>query len=63
VLQHTGALAGLAEIAVRDAQRVLVNAKRAIRRATARAAVLRARGERDAAAVGAAAGWYARSTT
>jgi transposase, IS5 family len=50
VLKSTGELAGLAQSAVRDAQRLLVNAKRAVRRATAKAAALRARGERDAAA-------------
>ena len=50
VLKSTGELAGLAQSAVRDAQRLLVNAKRAVRRATAKAAALHARGERDAAA-------------
>ena len=50
VLKTTGELAGLAETAARDAQRLLVNAKRAVRRATARAAALRARGAHDAAA-------------
>ncbi len=50
VLKNTGELAGLAQAAVRDAQRLLVNAKRAVRRAEANAAALRARGERDAAA-------------
>jgi IS5 family transposase len=50
VLKTTGELAGLAETAVRDAERLLVNAKRAVRRATAKAAALRARGEHDAAA-------------
>ena len=50
VLRSTGELAGLAQTAVRDAERLLVNAKRAVRRAEAKAAALRARGERDAAA-------------
>jgi IS5 family transposase len=50
VLKSTGELAGLAQTAARDAQRLLVNAQRAVRRATAKAAALRARGERDAAA-------------
>ena len=35
VLKSTGELAGLAETAARDAERLLVNAKRAVRRATA----------------------------
>ena len=50
VLKSTGELAGLAETAARDAQRLLVNAQRAVRRATAKAVELRARGARDAAA-------------
>ena len=50
VLKSTGELAGLAETAARDAERLLVNAHRAVRRATAKAAELRARGARDAAA-------------
>ena len=50
VLKSTGELAGLAQTAVRDAQRLLVNAKRAVRRAEVKAAALRARGEQDAAA-------------
>jgi len=50
VLNTTGELVGLAETAARDAQRLLVNAKRAVRRATAKAAALRVRGEHDAAA-------------
>jgi transposase, IS5 family len=50
VLTSTGELAELAETAARDAERLLVNAKRALRRATAKAAELRGRGERDAAA-------------
>jgi transposase, IS5 family len=50
VLKSTGELVGLAETAARDAERLLVNAKRAVRRAKAKAAELRARGERDAAA-------------
>lgn len=50
VLKSTGEMAELADAAVRDAQRLLVNAKRAVGRATAKAAALAARGERDAAA-------------
>ncbi|ORW02867.1 ISNCY family transposase [Mycobacterium kyorinense] len=50
VLKSTGELAGLAETAARDAQRLLVNAKRAVRRAKATAAELAARGVHDAAA-------------
>lgn len=50
VLKSTGELAGLAQTAVREAERLLVNAKRAVRRAKATAAALRARGEQDAAA-------------
>jgi transposase, IS5 family len=50
VLKSTGEPARLAETALRVAQRLLTNAKRAIRRAAARAAALRARGERDAVA-------------
>jgi len=50
VLKTTGELVGLAQTAARDAGRLLVNAQRAVRRATAKAAELRARGERDAAA-------------
>ena len=50
VLKSTGELAGLAQTVARDAERLLVNAQRAVRRATAKAAELRARGERDAAA-------------
>jgi transposase, IS5 family len=50
VLKSTGELAGLAQTAARDAKRLLVNAQRAVRRAMAKAAELRARGERDAAA-------------
>lgn len=50
VLKSTGELAGLAETAARDAQRLLVNAKRAVRRAKAKAAELAARGVHDAAA-------------
>jgi transposase, IS5 family len=50
VLKSTGELADLAETAVRDAQRLLTNAKWAIRRDRARAAALRTGGEHDAAA-------------
>ena len=50
VLKATGALADLAETAVRDAERLLTNAKQAVHRAQAKAAALAARGERDAAA-------------
>jgi IS5 family transposase len=60
VLASTGELAELAETAARDAQRLLVNAKRAVRRANAKAAALRARGEHDAAA-GRHRGWLARA--
>ena len=41
---------GLAQTAVGEAERLLVNAKRAVRRAEVKAAELRARGERDAVA-------------
>ncbi|MBN2906797.1 MAG: ISNCY family transposase [Rhodobacteraceae bacterium] len=50
VLKSTAELAGLAQKAALDAQRLLVNAKRAVRRAKAKAAELRERGEHDAAA-------------
>ncbi|TVS86972.1 ISNCY family transposase [Mycobacterium helveticum] len=50
VLKSTAELAGLAQKAARDAQRLLVNAKRAVRRAKAKAAEMRERGEHDAAA-------------
>jgi len=50
VLTSTGELAGLAQTAARDAERLLVNAQRAVRRAKAKAAELRARGEHDPAA-------------
>ena len=50
VLKSTGELAELAESAARDAERLLVNAQQAVRRARAKAAALAARGERDAAA-------------
>jgi IS5 family transposase len=50
VLTSTGELADLAETAARDAQRLVVNAQRALRRAIVKAAVSRARGEHDAAA-------------
>jgi transposase, IS5 family len=50
VLKNTGELARLAQRAVCDAERLLVNAKRAVRRAQAKAAALAARGEHDAAA-------------
>jgi transposase, IS5 family len=50
VLTSTGELAELAETAARDAERLLANARRAVRRAKAKAAELRARGEHDAAA-------------
>jgi transposase, IS5 family len=50
VLNSTGELAELAETAVRDAGRLLVNAKRAVRRAKTTAAEQRARGQHDAAA-------------
>jgi transposase, IS5 family len=50
VRRVTGELAELAETAAKDAERVLANAKRALRRARATAAALRARGEHDPAA-------------
>lgn len=50
VLKSTGELAGLAQTAARDAQRLLVNAKQAVRRAQAKAVKLAARGVHDAAA-------------
>jgi transposase, IS5 family len=50
VLKTTGELVELAETAARDAQRLLANAKRAVRRAQSRAAERTARGEHDAAA-------------
>lgn len=46
----TGELATLAEVAAKEAQRLLVNATRALHRARAKAAALRERGECDAAA-------------
>jgi IS5 family transposase len=50
VRRITGELAGLAEQAARDAQRLLVNARRALARAAAQAADLAAAGGRDPAA-------------
>ena len=50
VRRVTGELAGLAETAAKDAERVLANAKRALRRARAKAAALRTRSEHDPAA-------------
>jgi IS5 family transposase len=50
VLKSTGELARLAQSAVCGAERLLVNAKRAVRRAQAKAAQLRASGGHDAAA-------------
>jgi len=50
VRRVTGELAELAETAAKDAERVLANAKRALRRARAKAAALRAQGEHDPAA-------------
>jgi len=50
VRRVTGELAELAETAATDAERVLANAKRALRRARAKAAALKARGEHDPAA-------------
>ena len=50
VQRITGELADLAEAAARDAQRLLVNARRALRRAEAKAAELAAAGVRDPAA-------------
>jgi len=50
VLTSTGELAELAQTATREAQRLLVNAQQAVRRAKAKAVELRARGGCDAAA-------------
>ncbi len=50
VLRATGALAELADKAVTDAGRLLINAKRTLRRARAKAARLKACGQQDAAA-------------
>jgi transposase, IS5 family len=50
VQRITGELADLAQASVRDAQRVLVNARRALRKARAKAAALAKAGGRDAAA-------------
>src|SRR6478609_1556163 len=50
VQRITGELADLAQATARDAQRLLVNARRALRRARAKAAELAAAGVRDAAA-------------
>lgn len=50
VVRVTGELAGLAATAADEAQRLLVNAKRALRRARAKADALRTRGIHDAAA-------------
>jgi IS5 family transposase len=50
VARVTGELAGLAERAATDAQRLLANARRALRRAEAKAAALAAAGLQDAAA-------------
>lgn len=47
VRRVTGELADLAETAVRDAERLVVNAKRALRRARAKARAEHARGESD----------------
>ena len=50
VLASTGELAELADTAAHEAQQLLTNAKRAVRRAKTKAAELAARGEQDAAA-------------
>ncbi len=50
VRRTTSELADLAETAAKDAERLLVNAKRAVSRARAKAAEQKARGEHDAAA-------------
>jgi IS5 family transposase len=50
VARGTGELAGLAERAGRDAERLLANARAALRRAEAKAAALAAAGRKDAAA-------------
>ncbi len=59
VARITGELADLAEAAARDAQRLLGNARRALRRAQAKAAQLAQAGVHDAAAGAGAAGWPA----
>ena len=59
----TGELADLAETAARDAERLLANARRALRRAKAKAAELTAAVSTMRRPGGAAAGWPARSTT
>ena len=51
VRRITGELAGLAERAATDAERLLGNARRALRRAQVKAEALAAAGGRDAAAV------------
>jgi IS5 family transposase len=61
VRRTTGELADLAEAAATDAGRLLVNAKRALRRARATAAEQKARGEGDAAAAGRRRGRLARA--
>ena len=50
MLRATGALAELADKAVTDAGRLLINAKRTLRRARAKAARLKACGQQDATA-------------
>ena len=50
VLKRTGELAGLAQAAAGEAERLLVNARQAVRRAKAKAAKLEDRGEHDPAA-------------
>ena len=63
VRRITGELAGLAERAAADAEPLLANARRALRRAEAKAADLAAVGGRDAAGDGAGAGCAGRWTT
>ena len=63
VLRVTGELAGLAERAAAEAQRLLANARRALRRAEAKAAALAAAGLRTRLRAGGGAGCAARSMT
>jgi hypothetical protein len=63
VLRATGTLADLADKALTGAERLLSNAKPALRRARAKAARSRRAGSRIPLPAGAAAGWPVRSTT
>jgi len=62
VRRVTGQLANLAETAAADAQKLLINAKQALRRAQARATGLRVSGGQTQRRVAAEAGWPGRST-